>query len=357
MRISAYDENATSFLAHKIRQSLNEESYAGAKTANYSSGAVAPGSADRFFGSVAVPGGAVLVPYSSNEVGILGADGSYTSAPSNPGTFRFRGGCLADNGLVIFAPTFNPTIGIYDLKTKQYRAGASVSPGTASGPGFAGCCKLKNGMILLAPRGRLTVGLYNPYTDTYTEGPAHGLEPNAFCGCVPLPDGRALLIPFDGDFFMFYDYKTNTLTQGPASSGTEQYAGAVVLSNGDVVCIPYSKTSMAIYRYESGRIYVKTDPSFVGGKYFIGGALTHDGRVIFAPHNHPNVMYYDPTTDTFSMGTAVSGSTKFSGAVQLPNGKIALAPYTSPNVGIVDVTAGYASSDALRCNMYFNSTL
>lgn len=357
MRISAYDENATSFLAHKIRQALNEESYTGAKTANYSAGAAVPGTVDHFYGAVAVPGGAVLVPWSSGEVGLLGSDGTYTPGPAVSGTLRFRGGCLADNGLVIFAPTFAPNIGIYDLKTKQYRAGAAVTPGTASGPGFAGCCKLKNGMILLAPRGRLTVGLYNPDTDTYTEGPAHGLEANAFCGAVPLPDGRALLIPFDGDFFMFYDYKTNTLTQGPASSGTEQYAGAVVLSNGDVVCIPYGKTSIAIYRYESGRIYVKTDAALSGSKKFTGGALTYDGRVIFAPCDHANMMCYDPAKDTLTAVPAGSGTSKFAGAVQLPNGKIALAPGLMTTVGIVDVTAGYASSDALRANMYFNSTI
>jgi len=357
MRISAYDENATSFLAHKIRQSLNEEAYAGAKTATYSAGATVPGAVDHFYGAVAVPGGAVLVPWSSNEVGLLAADGSYSSVPSNPGTLRFRGGCLADNGLVIFAPTVNPNVGIYDLKTKQYRNGAAVSNGVATGPGFSGCCKLKNGMILFAPRGRLTVGLYNPYTDTYTEGPAHGLEPNAFCGCVPLPDGRALLIPFDADFFMFYDYKTNTLTQGPASGGTEQYAGAVVLSTGDVVCIPYSKSSVAIYRYESGRIYVKTDATLTGAKKFVGGCLTYDGRVLFAPYDHPNVMYYDPSNDTLVTTTAVAGPSKYAGAVQLPNGKVALAPGLMTTVGLVDVTAGYASSDALRCNMYFNSSL
>lgn len=225
MKISAYDENATSFLAHKTRQAINEASYTGAKTATYSAGAAVPNAVDHFYGAVAVPGGAVLVPWSSEEVGILAADGSYTSTPSHPGTMRFRGGCLADNGLVIFAPTVNQNVGIYDLKTKLYRDGAEVSTGTDIGPGFSGCCKLKNGMILLTPRGRLTVGLYNPYTDTYTEGPAHGLESKAFCGCVPLPDGRALLIPFDANFFMFYDYKTNTLTKGPASGGSEQYAG------------------------------------------------------------------------------------------------------------------------------------
>ena len=357
MKISAYDENATSFLAHKTRQALNEETYTGAKTATYVAGATVPGAVDHFYGAVAVPGGAVLVPYASNEVGILAADGSYSSVPSYPGTFRFRGGCLADNGLVIFAPSFNPSVGIYDLKTKQYRNGAAVTPGEGTGPGFSGCCKLKNGMILLAPRGRLTVGLYNPYTDTYIEGPAHGLKPSAFCGAVPLPDGRALLIPFDAEFFMFYDYKTNTLTRGPASSGTEQYAGAVVLSTGDVVCIPYGKTSVAIYRYESGRIYVKTDPTLTGGKKFVGGCLTYDGRVLFAPYDYANLMCYDPVTDTLTTTTVPAGTSKFAGAVQLPNGKIAFAPCTQANVGIVDTNAGYASSDALRANMYFNSTL
>lgn len=133
--------------------------------------------------------------------------------------------------------------------------------------------------------------------------------------------------------------------------------GGVVLSNGDVVCIPYSKPSIAIYRYESGRIYTKTDPALTGSKKFVGGCLTYDGRVLFAPHDYGNVMYYDPTNDTLVTTTAIAGTTKFVGAAQLPNGKIAFAPYTKANVGIVDTNAGYASSDALRANMYFNSTI
>lgn len=357
MKISSYDEKQTSFLAHKTRQQLNESTYTGPKTADYTAGGEASGTADRFMGAVAVPGGAVLVPYSAGVVGLLAADGVYTAGPAAGGSARFRGGCLTDNDLVIFAPALQGNIGIYDLKTKLFRYGAAVSNGTGSGPGFAGCCKMKNGMILLAPRGRNTVGLYNPITDQYTEGPAHGLGDNAFSGCVPLPNGKVLLIPYDGDFFMLYDYRTNTLEQGPASGGTAQYSGGVALSTGDVVCAPYSKNGVGIYRFSTNTVYVKPDATLSGASKFMGCCLSSDGRVIFVPYNHPNMMYYDPTNDTLVTTTAISGATKFAGGAQLPTGKIGLAPATTATVGIVDVTSGYASSDALRCNMYFNSTI
>jgi len=357
MKISSYDEKQTSFLAHKTRQQLIERAFISPKIADYTAGGTAAGAADRFMGAIAIPGGAILVPYSAGVVGLLSSDGTYTDGPAAGGSARFRGGCLTDNDLVIFAPALQGNIGIYDLKTKLFRLGASVSNGTGTGPGFAGCCKLKNGMILLAPRGRNTVGLYNPLTDQYSEGPAHGLGDNAFSGCVPLQNGKALLIPYDGDFFMLYDYRTNTLEQGPASGGTAQYGGAVALSTGDVVCSPYSKNGVGIYRFATNTVYVKPDAALSAAAKFMGCCLTYDGRVLFVPYSHPNIMCYDPTNDTLVTTTAVSGATKFAGAAQLPNGKIALAPYSSANVGIVDTNAGAARSTALRCNMYFNSTI
>lgn len=357
MKIAKYDEKTTSFLAHRTRQQINEESFSGTKTANYSAGGAATGASERFFGAVAVPGGVVLVPYSAGVVGLLGHNGAYSAGPVIAGSARFRGGCLTDNDLVVFAPSLHGFIGIYDLKTGLYRNGAAVPNGTGSGPGFAGCCKLKSGKILLAPRTRNTIGLYDPFTDTFTEGPAHGLATNTFSGCVPLPDGRALLIPYDGDFFMIYDPEDNTLVKGPVMNGTAQFGSAVVLSNGDVVCAPYSKNGVAIYRFASNTVYLKIDPIIAAASKFMGSALTFDGRVVFTPWDHPNVMYYDPSDDTLTTTTAVAGSSKFAGAAQLPSGQIAFAPYSNADIGLVDVNTGFASSDALRANMYFNSTI
>ena len=357
MKIAAYDENSTSFLAHKTKQVLNEATYAGPKTANYIDGDVVSGSVDRFCGAVAIPGGVVLVPASAGVVGLLGASGAYTAGPASAGSGRYRGGCLTDNGKVIFAPALEGNVGIYDIKTNTLSLGAAVSVGTATGPGFAGCCKMKNGLVFMAPRNRNTVGIYNPYTDTYAEGPAHGQGADAWSGCVPLPNGKVLMIPFNADALMTYDYKTNALETVATVVGSAQFSGGVALSNGDVVMAPYSKTQIGIYRFATSKLYLKSDPSLSGSNKFQGAALTYDGRVLFAPYDYANLMCYDPKTDTLTTTTAPAGTAKFAGAAQLPNGKIAFAPYTKANVGIVDTNAGYASSDALRANMYFNSTL
>ena len=357
MKIAAYDENSTSFLAHKTKQVLNEVTYAGPKTANYIDGDVVSGSVERFYGAVAIPGGVVLVPYSAGVVGLLGASGAYTAGPAAAGSARFRGGCLTDNGKVIFAPSLARNVGIYDIKTNMFSLGAGVSAGTASGSGFAGCCKMKNGLVFMAPRNRNTVGIYNPYTNAYADGPAHGQGADAWSGCVPLPDGKVLMIPYNADVLMTYDYKTNALETVATVAGSAQFSGGVALSNGDVVMAPYSKTQIGIYRFATGKLYLKLDPALSGSNKFQGAALTYDGRVVFVPHDHGNVMYYDPTNDTLVTTTEIVGDNKFSGAAQLPNGKIAFAPYNHTNIGIVDTNAGYASSDALRANMYFNSTI
>ena len=156
------------------------------------------------------------------------------------------------------------------------------------------------------------------------------------------------MIPYNADVLMTYDYKTNALETVATVAGTTKFSGGVALSNGDVVMAPYSKTQIGIYRFATGKLYLKPGPALSSPSKFEGAALTYDGRVVFAPHGHSNVMYYDPTNDTIVTTTAIAGTTKFSGAAQLPNGKIAFAPYTKANVGIVDTNAGYASSDALR---------
>ena len=122
MRIAKYDENSTSFLAHSVKQKTNETGYAGPKTATYSEGGTVPGTDNKFFGAVAIPNGVVLVPQSGGVIGLLDSNGVYSNGPAvSAGSFRFRGGCLADNGKVIFAPLFQANMGIYDIATNTFK--------------------------------------------------------------------------------------------------------------------------------------------------------------------------------------------------------------------------------------------
>lgn len=356
IQLSAYDRKVFSFGAQSyfLREAI--KAFAGTKPNTFAEGVVAGAGTERFNGLVAIPGNKLLaIPYSNANVGLFDlATGAYTAGPavSPAGSARFRGGCLHQaTGLVVMAPLLSDRIGLYDTASGEYIQGPIVG----ASPGFCGAVvSSRTGEVILVPGSGANVGIFNPITRKYRPGASHGLATGQFfASAEELPNGLILMVPYSGGRFMLYDPVANTFSNGPTASGSALFFGSVMLHNGDIVCVPYSSATIAIYRWKSNTIYSVACPA--GGAKFRYGALTSDGRVVFGAGTYDRIGGYDPSTDAYFEGGALTlGSTvKWNGVAQMSDGRIMLAPYANDKCGLFTATAGPGlPRQVLECSLW-----
>ena len=73
-----------------------------------------------------------------------------------------------------------------------------------------------------------------------------------------------------------------------------------------------------------------------GTQAFAGGVLLASGNVIMAPYNSSNVGMFDPVALQYSNCTLSGTSGGFIGATLLPTGQVVFVPYNSANVGVLN---------------------
>jgi hypothetical protein len=176
-----------------------------------------------------------------------------------------------------------------------------------------------------------------------TSGSSYG-----FTACILNPvDSKVILIPqysnplnaiqiYD-DFTNLLNLSKTTITNGTYTQDNE-FAGAVLLPDGNVVCIPYTNSFICTYDPKNDNIPLSSCISVSG---FNGGVLTPTGNVVCVPYSQyptSNIGIYTPATSTasatFTNVITNTGTTAFCGGCLLPTGNVILAPYSSSNVGM-----------------------
>lgn len=357
MRVSAYDYKVTPFFPHAYKVRKSVEAFNGTVSSAYSTGPVVAVMNDKFHGAINLPDDRVMfIPYSKGNIGFYTpSTGVYTEGPAvNVGTARYRGGCFhTDTGLVVMAPQLSPYIGLFDTKTDEFILG----PNTGI-TGFHGAVVSSlTGKVILIPGSSPNVGIFDPVTKVFTQGAAHGgTTTTYFSSGEELPNGKILLVPYSAGSFKLYDPVTDTITAGPTGIASASFHGSVKLTNGDVVCVPYSATTVSIYRWQSNTMYNVTGPA--GGAKFRYGAMAPDGRVVFCPYSYDRVGWYNPDTDAYEEGPALSLglSSKWTGITSATTGQLILTPYSYERVGLFDAVVSGALPSAAMQSIQWNKS-
>jgi hypothetical protein len=131
-------------------------------------------------------------------------------------------------------------------------------------------------------------------------------------------------------------------------SGMRPFATSIVIPNGKLIFVPQDSLNVGIFDpdteiYSSGAALTAADVEPIA---FSGAALAPNGKIIFAPFEQQNVGIYNPNTDTYtSVSTGFARQARlFWGAALAPNGKIIFAPSKHSHIGIFDpITETYTN--------------
>ena len=185
--------------------------------------------------------------------------------------------------------------------------------------------------------------------ESHPETP-YGLE--AFGGGAALPDGRVVFAPgrfhkvgvFDpskrhGDVseaFKLYP-ETETLSQryGQSVLGTpyELFVAPVAIPDGRVVFAPDNAVHAGVFDPSTNEFTLLTAIAADGAKpHFRGAALAGDGKVVMCPTSYPAVWTFDPGTDaleTLPLPAMTDGVTdqRWKGAAAMLDGRVVCTPH------------------------------
>ncbi|WP_109512633.1 hypothetical protein [Pseudomonas ovata] len=108
-------------------------------------------------------GDVVCVPYTAANIAIYRwRSNTLYTVPAPVAGAKFRGGALAPDGRVVFAPNTYDKVGWYDPTANAYGEGATLGMGTASK--FAGAVQNVTGEIVFTPYANENTGIFKAVT-------------------------------------------------------------------------------------------------------------------------------------------------------------------------------------------------
>jgi hypothetical protein len=281
----------------------------------------------------------VITAWISGTCNAVAVQGSFWATPSvptvsniavgPPGLDSYTGSVLLNNGRVLFVPSAASSgIGLFNPATDQYSV---VTPaGSTLTGGYSGGVLAPNGNVVFVSNTATSIGVYNPMTLTFSSATVHDCPTPAFFGGTLGPNSNVIMVPSTGHSNIGEYSPVTGVYSNAAETGTlGGYAGAVLIPNGNVVCVPWN--SGQIGQYDSVTRTFSNSLTIDG--QFAGGVLAPNGTVVCVPSSLSNVVVFDPATNGASNIIAASG---FFGGVLMPTGNIVCVPSTNSNVGWID---------------------
>ena len=172
-----------------------------------------------------------------------------------------------------------------------------------------------------------------------------GAGATQFAGALMVPNGDVVFPPFSCANVKHYKHSTATVTTGAAhGEGAAAFATGTYSNSADrVIFVSHSSNYFGIWNhnnlsYTRGAAHGEASPAFAGS------CEIADGRIICAPYASLYVGIYDPVTNTYRRGPAHGqAANAFECAIPLPNGDVLFTPISATgNLGIYtpDYTGG-----------------
>ena len=258
---------------------------------------------------------------------------------------KFYSAALAKDGRVVFAPAHANGVGVFDPRDNSFEL-VNISSHITIEWKFRGAATANNGKVIFAPMNADGVGVFDPSDHSFelVDISSHITSDWKFNGATLAKNGLIIFSPLAaGTGLGVFNPMDNSFELVPISSydGMTGSMGAfVTLSNGEMVCPPRTATAVGVFNpvtkaFRTVPITVAAD----NDDKFHAAALTNDGKVVFAPGGALGVGVFDPTDDSFeyvdySAQINTAGVAKFWGAALVRNGAVVFTPTTSDRVGI-----------------------
>jgi hypothetical protein len=274
----------------------------------------------------------------------VSAKPSFGNVASGPVASTLSGAALMVDGRVVFSPAGAARVGIFNPMTNQYTA---VTPAGDTPTGtYSSSVVLPTGNVVMIPLGSSNVGTFNPSALRFSNAIQTG---GTFFGGVLDPLGNVAMMPAAstsniGTFNPVLGTFSNVT--GTRFDGTMR--GAVLLPNGNVICVPGTNANIVQFNPFSGAFSNALPLGGSGTAKFSGAVLTPNGNVVFVPSSGSatsNVGVLNPSALTWANVTTSTGLSAFSGGCLLPTGNVVMVPFNSANVGMFDtVTLAFSNS-------------
>jgi hypothetical protein len=231
---------------------------------------------------------------------------------------KWVGGVLLQNSNVLFVPSTNAYVGIYDPGRNILSLGQNTT-------GFNGGVLLPNGNVLCIPSSNTFLVEVDPTkpTGTATLNVPHGsggTAPYCFSGCL-LPDGNVLCAPSSGNA-MIYNYRTRAVSNVLGyTAGPDKYAGCCFSPTGEVILAPGSNV-VPVGRISQTGVFSSATSTFSN---LITACPLGSGKILMGTTQSLGAVF-DPVADTL---TPVQMYGSYSGVGALQDGRAILAPNTS----------------------------
>jgi len=252
-------------------------------------------------------GNVCLIPTGTNNVGIYSPTSNCIVA-SIPNTAMFIGGVLLSDSRVFLGP-FGETIGFlntqtYTLTTMDISTQAAAASGDFNGSylgNWTGCVLTASGKVVCVPGSLYNAGIFDPVANTFTLSTPAALTIGGYlCGGVLLQTDEILCAPYSGSSIPIYNYNNDSwryisLSNFPTITNENGgFQGGAVMPDGTVVLAPSqgSPEFIGLFNQFTNTIaYVKTQGLYTSApfsKEFFGATLLMDGRVIRCPSESVN---------------------------------------------------------------------
>ena len=185
--------------------------------------------------------------------------------------------------------------------------------------------------ILRVLQGSRDSCLVEPASDMLMPGPSGFPAIIGLAGAVLLPDGRVFCVPYSyTNVARLVDPRTNTVTSVTmpfTANGNAPFLGGVLLPNGNVYMVPRYSTYALLFDPVTGTA-TTAGGTLDDGISHQGAVLLQDGRVFMSPYSATYALIYDATTNTLSTVGAgqFQGNGALGAAVLMADGNVFCVP-------------------------------
>jgi|13_taG_2_1085334.scaffolds.fasta_scaffold05125_2 hypothetical protein len=165
---------------------------------------------------------------------------------------------------------------------------------------------------------------------------------------VSFTDEDMYIIPRESGNFVKLDTSTNTYSDMTATATSNQFQGATLGLNGNIICCPFQNNNPGEYDPATDTLTIVTTTGGPSGSVSYYEALTlPDGDILCLPRNNHKMLRYTPGSTTASeVGDASGGSFTWGGFCLAPNGNVYIVPEGGSTVHKYDPVADSMSTIA-----------
>lgn len=279
--------------------------------------------------------GSNMLPYNHIE---------YQDVSMTGGTNPHRGGVLAPNGKLYYAPSDSSNVFVYDPYTKTYEEIKTEIESLSNN--YRSCVCSHKGLIYSIPYEASDILVINPYKNeiektisdetlltSENKWKSGVLAPNHKIYCAPDSRTNAILV---------IDTETDDVSSIDITDMSSGFVGSVLGQDGNIYFIPHESTKVLYVDYDTEDISTIDISNDISDNKWYGGALASNGKIYCAPSDsdYDYILTIDTTTTPPELDyidiSEISGD--YTASVYAPNGNIYMGSFNTEKILVLNTS-------------------